>query len=206
MVCDLISWRYSFELVCRELELTRKKKEALNNLLAISRISQSTYEYLEKELTEAVLDLEAHQKSLADKMTVRADSLERQIKSLELFLANLEVHHAAGEIDEETYDRQNQAITLGLEATRKELGDIKSSLTEVVSPTAKISEVAPETSVEVTAPEVVSESVPEPSVESESVQEGVTAVEAQWTELPPEPPSLVMPQEEPASETGSQNP
>jgi len=206
MVCDLISWRYSFELVCRELELTRKKKEALNNLLAISRISQSTYEYLEKELTEAVLDLEAHQKSLADKMTVRADSLERQIKSLELFLANLEVHHAAGEIDEETYDRQNQAITLGLEATRKELGDIKSSLTEVVSASPKISEVAPETSVEVTAPEVVSESVPEPSVESESVQEGVTAEEAQSTELPPEPPSLVMPQEEPASETGSQNP
>jgi len=95
----LSSWKYSFEMINRELELVRKKKQALDELLASGKISQATYESLEKELAEALLNLETYQKSLIEKMSTRADDLEKQISTLELFLANLEIHHAAGEID-----------------------------------------------------------------------------------------------------------
>jgi len=137
----LSSWGYSLELVTRELELTEKKKQALEDLFTSERISQSTYDYLERELKEMIADLEVHQKSLMEKMTTRAEELEKQIKSLELFLANIEVHHAAGQMEDETYEQQNKAILLGLEAAKQELNAIKTSLMKLTP----ASTIAPET-------------------------------------------------------------
>jgi len=171
LVFNLSLWETSYNMVSKELELTRKKKQALDNLLAEARISPATHEYLEKELSEAISDLETYQKSLADKMSARADNLEKQIKTLELFLANLEIHRVAGEIDEETYNHQSQAITLGLEATKQELSDIRRCLTKGV-PTA------PE------APKLVSEKLAEPQVQEQAAKESVQ--EAPSEEKPPE--------------------
>jgi hypothetical protein len=132
-VYDLSLWKYSFELVTKELEVTRKKKQALDNLYAADKISQSTYEYLEIELSKAVAELEDHLGALTDKMTSRAQELEKQINTLELFLASLELHHAAGDVNDEAYDKQNKAILLGLEATKQELNDIESSSHQTAS-------------------------------------------------------------------------
>ncbi|MCD6089115.1 CdvA-like protein, partial [Candidatus Bathyarchaeota archaeon] len=54
--------------------------------------------------------------------------LESQLSSLELLLASLEIHHAAGDVDDETYEKENKAILLGLEATKRELNDIRNAL------------------------------------------------------------------------------
>ena len=127
-------WKYSFELVTRESDLAKKKKQALDELFGSNKISQSTYECLNAELNEAITDLESHLSSLKDKMKTRAQELEKQICTLELFLANLEIHHAAGEIDDEAYQRQNMAILLGLETTKQELADIRTALSATVAP------------------------------------------------------------------------
>jgi hypothetical protein len=161
-------WKYSFELVTKELEVTRKKKQALDNLYAADKISQSTYEYLETELSKAVAELEGHLKTLTDKMTSRAQELENQISTLELFLASLEIHHVAGDLNDETYDKQNHAILLGLEATRQELDDIKISSQKTVSPKVELPAV-PETPVR-----------PEPKV--------AAVIEEPESEVPEEPP------------------
>jgi chromosome segregation ATPase len=112
--------------------MVKKKKQALDNLMNDGKISQSTYGYLNKEVTEALTTIEADQKILTEKMTVRATELEQQIKSLEMFLANLEIHHATGEINDESYDHQNGAISLGLDATKQELSDIKEALVDLI--------------------------------------------------------------------------
>jgi len=143
-VFDLSLWKYSFGLVTRELDLAKKKKQALDNLLASDRISRSTYDYLEAELTEAMTDLESHIKTLTDKMNARAQDLESQLNTLEVFLASLEIHHAAGDIDDETYDKQNKAILLGLDATRQEINDIKGSLSKTVPRSGKAPKEEPE--------------------------------------------------------------
>ncbi|MEM2914382.1 MAG: CdvA-like protein, partial [Candidatus Bathyarchaeia archaeon] len=114
-------WKYSFELIMRDLELTKKKKQALDELFTSKKISESTYEYLEKELNETLIDLQNHLKSLTDKMTARSEELEKQKCTLELFLASAEIHHAAGEIDNEAYEAQTKAILLGLDYTKQEL-------------------------------------------------------------------------------------
>lgn len=128
----MISWKYSFETTLKELEMVRRKKQALDSLFNTGKISASTYEHLNKEITNAITAIEADQKSLTEKMTLRAGELESQIKSLEMFLANLEIHHAAGELDEDAYRHQSDAITLGLETTKHELNVIKEALVRLI--------------------------------------------------------------------------
>jgi len=140
----MISWKYSFELARKELEMVKKKKQALDSLLNEGKISQSTYGYLNKEVTDALKAIEAEQKVLTEKMTVRATELEKQVKSLEMFLANLEIHHATGEIDDESYEHQNGAISLGLEATKQELSDIKEALVNLIPERAVTAQPQPE--------------------------------------------------------------
>jgi len=163
----------SFEIVSQELDLTKRKKQALDDLLASTRISQPTYEHLEKGLTETILDLEAQQRSLGDKMTGWADELGEQIQLLELLLANLEIHHATGEIDDDAYDKQNRAILLGIEATKQDLVDIRNILSKTVSETV-------ETPSEPTTPETTEE--PELIAEAEAEDTSVPEVEEQIEE------------------------
>jgi hypothetical protein len=128
-------WKYSFGLASKELEVTKKKKQALDNLSESAKISRATYDYLNTELTKAISELEGHLKSLKDRMDSRTQELERQMSTLELFLASLEIHHAAGDVDDDTYEKQNDAIILGLEATKQEMDEIGASIKIIMQPT-----------------------------------------------------------------------
>jgi len=187
----------SFEIVSQELDLTRRKKQALDDLLASERISQPTYEHLEKGLMETILDLEAQQKSLADKMTGWADELEEQIQLLELLLANLEIHHATGEIDDEAYDKQNRAILLGLDATKQDLVDMRNILSKTVSEAVQPPSVrtTPETKEE---PEQIAETEVEDTSASELEEQTEEVVEETVeSEIPTLEPSVEQPSTEP---------
>lgn len=187
----------SFEIVSQELDLTKRKKQALDDLLASTRISQPTYEHLEKGLTETILDLEAQQRSLGDKMTGWADELGEQIQLLELLLANLEIHHATGEIDDDAYDKQNRAILLGIEATKQDLVDIRNILSKTVPETV-------ETPSAPTTPETTEE--PELIAEAEAEDTSVSEVEEQVEEEVEETVESEIPAFEPTVEQPSTEP
>ena len=131
MVIELSSWKTSFDTMRQELELAERKKQALDELLAKNRMSQPTYEHLASSLRETISDLQAHQRTVAEKMTKRANELEKQADILKLFLANLEMQNIAKKLDDETYTRQRQTFTLGLEATEAELSGIRNSLAKI---------------------------------------------------------------------------
>ncbi|MBE0511795.1 CdvA-like protein, partial [Candidatus Bathyarchaeota archaeon] len=134
----MISWKYSFEKIDKDLELARKKKQALDDLFNSGKISASTYESLDKELTGIISEIEARQKDLADKMTSKIADLENQIGTLEMFLANSEIQYVAGEIDDELHASESNAFSSGLDAVKKQLVAIKEVVTslmpEVVAP------------------------------------------------------------------------
>lgn len=181
---DLSLWRYSFDLVTRELGLAKKKKQALDNLFSANKISQSTYDYLETELKGAIADLEGHLKSLKDKMAMRTQELEKQVNTLELFLASLEIHHVAGDVDDETYGKQSNAILLGLEATKQELDSIRGASQEAVPVSIEVPMAPPEPVEAIETVEVVEtaeltevEEEEEPPVEEPSAYEPVESVE-----------------------------
>ena len=195
MVLDLSLWKYSFELVTRELSLAKKKKQALDNLFSADKISQDTYNYLETELKGAIADLEGHLKSLRDRMMMRTQELEKQVNTLELFLASLEIHHAAGDVNDETYGKQGNAIILGLEATKQELDSIRNASQNAGPESVEVS-VAPSESVETAEPAIV------------EVVEMAEPTEVEEDEEPPaeeplvyEPVESVGPSQEAATET-----
>jgi len=212
----LISWKYSFEKISKDLELARKKKQALDDLFNSGKISASTYESLDKELTSAISEIEAHQKNLADKMTSKITELEEQISTLEVFLANSEIQYAAGEIDDELHASESGAFTLGLEAVKQQLSAIKEVviklMPEVVAPTPPLT---PSETVEAPTTEEVAKEAPqitvetpietpvEEKVEAEPISEEVTIeepLEAPAEEAPTEE-GVEVPMETPAEET-----
>ena len=119
-------------MVHSELELAKRKKQALDELLAKNRMSQPTYEHLVGSLDDNIDDLESHLKLLMQKMTERVDELEEQAELIKLFLVSLEMRNIAKEIKQETYDKNKQAFELGLKATEDELAEIKGAITKVI--------------------------------------------------------------------------
>jgi len=115
-----------------ELDVTRRKKQTLDNLHDVGRISQFAYECLNKGLTEEIEQTEAQRKALTEKMTRKLNELEEQRIALEMFLANTELAYVAGEINEELHSKESSALDLGLEATKQELNLIKEVIIQLV--------------------------------------------------------------------------
>lgn len=159
--------KHYLEEVNKELDLARIRKQTLDKLLDISKISQPVYEYINKDLTEAITEIEGRRKTLADKMTYRANELENQNRLLETFLANLEICYATGEIDTEPYTSQGNAVSLGIDATKQELDGIKDALAKLIPEmvTSEASELVHE---EVVSP---SETITEELIEVETREE-----------------------------------
>lgn len=131
MVFSLISWKQTFETITRELELAKKKKQSLDELLSKGRISQPTYEHLMGNLLENIREFESHKRSLTQNMNKRANELIRQTRFFEQLLASLEIQSIGRTISEEIYIQNQNTFDNGLDATKVELNLIKDSLRKI---------------------------------------------------------------------------
>jgi len=177
-VLKLISWKHSFESLAEEFEMTKKKKEALDNLLDAGKISQSTYDSFNEKIDEAVAEIERRQRALLDKMNSKVGELEDHTKTLEMLLANFEIKHVTGEVDEEVYQREISLLSTGLEVARQELGTAKEAINQLSSSIS-----IPST--DIVVPQEVelesTEGVEAPEPEVASVEETVSVVESEET-------------------------
>ena len=129
----LISWKNSFERLNEEYEVTEKKRQALDNLLNAGRISQSTYDLFNKKIDDGIAELERQQKTLLVKMNSKLSELEQHTKTLEMLLANFEIRHVTGEIEEEVYQREIDLLSIGIETARQELDSVKEAVDQLSS-------------------------------------------------------------------------
>src|SRR3989304_5066012 len=100
----LISWKHSYNRLNEEYEIAKKKKQALDNLFEKGKISQSTHDSFNNEIATAITEIEKQQQTLLEKMQQKTCELKAQINTLEMLLANYEIQHVTGEIDETTYN------------------------------------------------------------------------------------------------------
>jgi hypothetical protein len=101
--------------------------------MSVGKISQSTYDLFNVEIAEAITDIERQQKTLFEKMNGKMMELKEQIRTLEILLANSEIQHVIGEVNEETYQHEINVISMGLETSRKELDLIEQAVKAVSS-------------------------------------------------------------------------
>ena len=128
----MISWKYSFEKITKDLELARKKKQALDNLFNSGKISESTYGSLDNELSAIISDIELRQKILSENLTSKVEDLEKQISTLEIFLANSEIQYVAGEIGEELHTHETAAFSSGLNSLKNQLISLKEAVATIM--------------------------------------------------------------------------
>ena len=178
-VLELVWWKHSFDRLSEEYEMAKKKKEALDSLLNTGRISQSTFESFNEEIDQAVVEIERQQRALLEKMNSKTEKLEQQIKTLEILLADFEIQHVSGEIDEEVYQREIDLLSTGLEVARRELDVVREASNQISSsiqtPTAEIAEpqeIEPQPTESVEAA---------PQSETEVVEETVPFIETEET-------------------------
>ena len=175
-VLKLISWKHSFRKLNEENEMAKKKKQALDNLLNTGRISQSTYDLFNNEIDEAIAEIERQQKGLLEKMNSKMEELEAQIKTLEMLLANFEIQHVTGEVDEEVYQSEMGILSMGIETAKHELDVVREAVNQLSS------------GMQISSTEVVVEQKMEPqSAETEVSEPKVEVVEEKLSEPPVEP-------------------
>jgi hypothetical protein len=179
-VLKLISWKHSFKRLNEEYEIAKKKKQALDNLFETGRISQATRDSFEDDINTVIMEIEKQQKDLFAKMQGKTQELEGQIKTLETLLANYEIQHVVGEIDEESYQREITLLSTGLETAKRELEVIKEATNQLCPPVE-----AP--TIEPSLPAEESEAVQNEAVENELVTPAEVEVEA---EPSPEEPAI----------------
>jgi hypothetical protein len=182
-VLKLISWKHSFKKLNEENEMAKKKKQALDNLLNTGKISQSTYDLFNNEIDEAIAEIEKQQKALLEKMNSKMEELEAQIKTLERLLANFEIQHVTGEVDDEVYQSEMGILSMGIETAKHELDVVREAVNQLSSGMQISStEVAVEQKME---PQFAETKVSQPKVEV--VEETVSVVEEKLPEPPVEP-------------------
>jgi chromosome segregation ATPase len=174
---ELISWKNSFKRLNEEYETVNKKRQALENLLNTGRISQSTFDDFNAEINEAVAEIERQRKALLDKMNAKMKELETQIKTLETLLANFEIQHVTGEVEEEVYQREIALLSAGLEHAKNELNAIKEATSQLSSSIQALTADVKQEGIEQQPPQVS-----QPEVEQKLSETTVEFVEVGKTE------------------------
>jgi Na+/phosphate symporter len=114
-----------------EYELARKKKQALGCLLDAGKISSSTHGLFTREIDETVAEIDNQRKALVGRMGTKSMELEEQIRTLEILLANFEIEHVAGDVDDETYNRETELLCTGLDVAKKELEEVHVAMNRI---------------------------------------------------------------------------
>jgi hypothetical protein len=196
----LISWKHSFKRLNEEYDIAKRKQQALDKLYASGKISQSTRDSFDNELVSAIAEIEKQQKDLLAKMETKVSELRSQIQTLEMLLANYEIQHVVGEIEEDTYQREITLLSTGLDTAKHELDVIKEAASQLC-PTAAPATLIPEPTPEIAAqiPEDTALPTPEPeNIPIPTVENVTVAPEVEATPAPADVETPLLCSQEPA--------
>ena len=160
----------------------------MDNLLGTGKISQSTHDMFDKEIDDAIAEIEKQQKTLLEKMASKVIELEEQVKTMEILLANFEIRHVTGEIEEETYQRENDLLSIGLDTAKNELQEVKEATNQLATGEFPLDEATDEHAQETETPQPEVKFLQETATEGENsepveepVVEAVTCTEVTAT-------------------------
>ncbi len=135
---DSVVYNYPWELEAnnlkRQFDLISRRTRALDELYKNGSIEKSIYGEMRAQHLSSIDELEEHKRILVESLNERSSKLDSQVKELELFLANIKMQHAAGEIDTETYNLAYEAVNVGFKRDLSEktyLKDVMNFLNQV---------------------------------------------------------------------------
>lgn len=117
-----------YSRIVNRLKLIRDSEDSLRKLLRSGKISESTYSKVSKIIERDESAMEERRKRILGTIEAELKELENTIESLEVLSARIEVGYAAGEINEETYEKKSNTLISGIDTLRNRLEDAREML------------------------------------------------------------------------------
>lgn len=90
-------------MLCDHIPLIWRKDEALKDLLDKKRIAPEIYQDLHNSFENVLSSLKKDAQIIVDEAAIEIERCQEEISSLSYAIANLEIEHEIGKIDEENY-------------------------------------------------------------------------------------------------------
>ncbi len=102
--------------LCDHIPLIWRKDDALKDLLANKKITSEVYQDLHNSFSNVLTQLKKEAQIIIDEAMIETERCNEEITSLSYAIANLEIEHEIGKVDEENY---KQAFALLQETLRR---------------------------------------------------------------------------------------
>jgi hypothetical protein len=102
--------------LCDHIPLIWRKDEALKDLVDKKKITSEVYQDLHSSFSSVLTQLKKDAQIIVDESAVEIDRCQDEITSLSYAIANLEIEHEIGKVDDETY---RQAFALLQDTLRR---------------------------------------------------------------------------------------
>jgi hypothetical protein len=133
------SWTVTAEKFQRGMTHAERRIDALDQLYGSGKITARTYKDVKKSYESVVNERNDARETLMSELKNRSTELADESNELEVFLANVEVQHLTGELDEESYGLAVGSLKLAFNRMIAEKNDIESLLGEINNPGPKAS-------------------------------------------------------------------
>ena len=90
-------------ILCDQIPLIWRKDQALKDLNGKRKISPDLYQELHNSFTSVLTQLKKDAQIIVDEAAIEIERCQEEISSLSYAIANLEIEHEIGKVDEENY-------------------------------------------------------------------------------------------------------
>jgi hypothetical protein len=135
--------------LCDHIPLIWRKDEALKDLLEKKKIAPEVYQDLHSSFDSVLTQLKKDAQILMDEAAIEIERCQEEISSLSYAIANLEIEHEIGKVDEESYRTAFGLLQESLRRASAEKSDYeltKSRVSSVLLGDTTNAPVAPKTS------------------------------------------------------------
>jgi len=122
-------------ILCDHIPLIWRKDEALNDLLEKKKITPDIYQDLHNSFDSVLTQLKKEAQIIIDESAIEIERCQEEITSLSYAIANLEIEHEIGKVDDESYKAAFALLQETLRRASSEKADFeltKSKLSSVL--------------------------------------------------------------------------
>ena len=122
-------------ILCDQIPLIWRKDQALKDLIDKKKIAPDLYQELHSSFTNVLTQLKKDAQVIIEESTIEIERCREEISSLSYAIANLEIEHEIGKVDEENYKSAFALLQEALKRATSEKTDYeltKSKLSSVL--------------------------------------------------------------------------
>ncbi|MCW4025387.1 MAG: CdvA-like protein [Candidatus Bathyarchaeota archaeon] len=120
-------------MLCDQIPLIWRKDQAAKEAMEKHRIPAEVYEELHVSFENALEQLKKDAQVTTDEATIEIDNCNEALKALNYALANLEIEHGIGQIDDDTYKTSSAMLLDNQKRITAEKADLEAMKSKIAS-------------------------------------------------------------------------